>query len=42
VLFVKGDVNKAIELQEEAIALAPEQMKEQMTEALNEFKAKKK
>jgi thiol-disulfide isomerase/thioredoxin len=42
VYFVKGDVNKAIELQEKAIALAPEQMKEQMTDALNEFKAKKK
>lgn len=42
VYFLKGDVDKAIQTQEKAIALAPEQMKEQMTDALNEYKAKKK
>lgn len=42
VYFVKGDIAKAIETQEKAIANAPEQIKEQLTEALNLYKSKKK
>lgn len=42
VYFVKGDVAKAIETQEKAVKFAPEQIKDQMSETLSEYKAKKK
>jgi thiol-disulfide isomerase/thioredoxin len=42
VYFLKGDVAKAIELQEKAVEAAPEGMKEQLQPALDEYKAAKK
>jgi len=35
--FVKGDTAKALELQKKAVDLAPEQLKEQLQEALEEY-----
>ncbi len=39
--FMKGNVAKAIELQEKAVSLAPENFKADMVKALEEYKAKK-
>ena len=39
--FVKGNTAKAIELQEKAVSLAPENFKADMVKALEEYKAKK-
>lgn len=41
VYFIKGNVDKAIELQTKAIAVAPEDQKEQLEPALDEYKAAK-
>lgn len=39
--FVKGDVAKAVELQTKAVELAPEEMKEELTKSLDEYKKAK-
>ena len=42
VYFIKGDIDKAIELQTKAISLVPEEQKAQLQPALDEYKAAKK
>lgn len=42
VYFLKGEIDRAIEIQTKAVELVPERAKEQYTKALNEYKAAKK
>ena len=37
----KGDIDKAIEFQTKAVAKAPDDLKDQLTEVLEKYKAKK-